>query len=106
MNARPPQPRYTATWDVKNIAIERKGDNAQLSLKDLTLKTAMLLALTRPSRSADLHSLDIAYLRTYNPEGICFIPTKLAKQKKAGKVAQTFFFPRFKVRREPHIMPS
>lgn len=95
-NARPPLPRYSATWDVNIVLehIESKGVNEKLSLKALTLKTAMLLALTRPSRSADLHSLNIGLVRS-NPEGICFLPSKPAKQTKAGKIAQEFFFPRF-----------
>ena len=95
-NARPPQPRYVSTWDISRVLdhIEKKGNNQNLSLKDLTLKTAMLLALTRPSRSADLHGLDIRLSRT-SPEGITFLPSKPAKQTKAGKTAQEFFFPRF-----------
>ena len=63
-------------------------------MKDLTLKTAMLLALIRPSRSADLHGLDIGLLRS-SPEGISFLPSKPAKQTRGGKVAQEFCFPRF-----------
>ena len=95
-NARPPQPRYVATWNINTVLnhIENKGNNENLSLKDLTLKTVMLLALTRPSRSADLHGLNIGLSRS-SPEGISFLPSKPAKQTKAGKVAQEFFFPRF-----------
>lgn len=95
-NLRPPQPRYTSTWDVNKVLghIEKKGENKDLSLKDLTLKTVMLLALTRPTRSADLHGLNISLLRS-SPEGITFLPSRPAKQTKAGKVAQEFFFPEF-----------
>ena len=95
-NARPPQPRYTTTWDVNKVLVHIEGmkNNEDLSLKDLTLKTVMLLALTRPSRSADLHSLDISHVRS-SPEGITFLPSKPAKQTKAGKVAKEFFFPKF-----------
>ena len=92
-NARPPQPRYTSTWDVNKVleCIEKKGDNMKLSLKDLTLKMAMLLALTRPSRSADLHGLDVRLMRS-NPEGLIFAAKRPAKQTKSGKVAQEYFF--------------
>ena len=48
----------------------------------------MLLALTRPSRSADLHSLDIRLFRL-SPEGV-------QQQTKAGKIEQGYFFPKFK----------
>ena len=59
--SRPPVPRYSAFWDV-GVVIEYLmplGHNESLSLRMLTLKTTMLLALTRLSRAADLCSLDI-----------------------------------------------
>ena len=95
-NLRPPQPRYSSTWDVNKVLdhITKKGANKDLNLKDLTLKTTMLLALTRPSRSADLHSLDIRLFRS-SPEGVTFMPSKPAKQTKAGKIGQGYFFPKF-----------
>ena len=95
-NLRPPRPRYTSTWDVNKVLdyIKGKGKNEDLSLKDLTLKTVMLLALTRPSRSADLRSLHINLLRS-SPEGIFFLPLGPAKQTKVGKMAQEYFFPKF-----------
>ena len=52
---------------------------------------AMLLALTRPSRSADLQSLDIQRFKHL----LEFFPSKLPKQTKAGKMPSTFFFPSF-----------
>ena len=50
-NSRPPQPRYAAFWDVGVIIqhIKGLGANKDLTLKQLTMKTVMLLALTRPS---------------------------------------------------------
>ena len=95
-NCRPPQPRYHSTWDVNTVLcyFEKLGRNDELSLSDLTGKTAMLLALTRPSRSADLHSLDIEYGRP-SPEGFTFLPSKLPKQSRMGKPTREFFFPRF-----------
>ena len=58
---RPPQPRYSYTWRVDQVTsyINDLGENDKLSLSDLTAKTVMLLALSRPSRSADLANLDI-----------------------------------------------
>ena len=60
-NSRPPLPKYSATWDIQKVLahLEKLGHNENLSLKDLTQKTTMLLALTRPSRSADLCQLDL-----------------------------------------------
>ena len=51
----------------------------------------MLLALTRPSRSAYLSQLDIRG-RQYKPDGVVFIP---AKQSRQGKPVTPFFFPSF-----------
>lgn len=52
----------------------------------------MLLALTRPSRSIDLSNLNIKF-RYFNPEGVTFKPTKLAKQSRQAKPMTDFFFP-------------
>ena len=53
-NKKPPQPRYTQTWDVNQVLeeIKRLGPNESLTLKALSLKLAMLLALTTVSRSS------------------------------------------------------
>jgi len=78
-HARPPLPRYTATWNVQVVldSILNWGDTASLSLKLLTYKLVMLLALARPSRSADLTSLCIDNCQ-YKPEGVSFLPSALA----------------------------
>ena len=52
------------------------------------------MALTRPSRSADLANLDLRF-RRYLPEGVTFQPTKLAKQSRQSKPMSEFFFPAF-----------
>lgn len=52
-NDRPPLPRYTRTWNVQSVLSHISvWVNDSLSLKQLSWKTAMLLALTRPPRSA------------------------------------------------------
>ena len=91
---RPPLPRYTCTWNVQTVLkyLDSLGDNDTLSLKQLTLKVAMLLALTRPSRSTDLSLLDIA-ARQYTPDGVTFLPSCLAKQSRQGKPISKFIFP-------------
>ena len=55
-NKRPPVPKYAHTWDVSKVTsyISSLDDNADLSLKVLSFKLVMLLALPRPSRSSDL----------------------------------------------------
>ena len=60
-HTRPPQPRYGSFWDVGVIIqhIKKLGPNKDLCLKQLTMKTVMLLVLTRPSQLLDLSKLDI-----------------------------------------------
>ena len=69
-------------------------ENDNLNPRQLTLKTVMLLALTRPSRSADLSSLHIQW-RSYHTEGVTFRPTHLAKQCRSSKQRADFIFPLF-----------
>jgi len=52
------------------------------------------MCLTRPSRSADLASLQLDR-RQYKPEGLVFLPSALAKQSVQGRVLREFFFPSF-----------
>ena len=93
-NVRPPIPRYSATWDVQKVLdfIEAGGKPSTIPLKLLTLRTVFLLAITRPSRSADLSQLDISRMRTL-ANGVAFVPTVLAKQSRQGKPIEEFFFP-------------
>ena len=70
-HSRPPLPRYSSFWDVGIMLshLKQLGCNDDISLRQLTLKTAMLLALTRSSRSADLSSLDLQ-TRSYVSNGV------------------------------------
>ena len=68
------------------------GKNESLSLKQLSWKTAMLLALTCPSRSPDLSQLNLTKKR-YKPDGVAFISRSLAKQSRQGKPVMEYFFP-------------
>ena len=95
-NSNPPQPRYTSTWDV-NVVIEylkTLPSNPTLPLKLLTMKTVMLFALTKSSRSSDLCLLSVEHYQL-TPEGICFFPTGLTKQSRAGRITNEIFFHRF-----------
>ena len=95
-HARPPLPRYSATWDVQVVldCILQWGDTDSLSLKLLTFKLVMLMSLARPSRSADLASLCIKNCQ-YKPEGVTFLPSSLAKQSRQGKPLTDYFFASF-----------
>ena len=64
-NERPPKPRYTTTWDVAKVTtyLSALGENKTLSLKLLTKKLLMLLALVSPERASVLWELNIRYLK-------------------------------------------
>ena len=95
-NIRPPVPRYSSTWNVQQGLnyLKSCGQSDTLPLKLLTLKTVFLLAITRPSRSADLSQLDIMRMRCRS-NGNSFLPSTLAKQSRQGKPIEEFFFPSF-----------
>jgi hypothetical protein len=63
-NVRPPRAKYSATWDVNFVLmyLRRLSPVAELSLKDLTIKLTMLLALTTGQRGQTLHLLDLKNL--------------------------------------------
>ena len=93
-NTRPPLPHYNTFWDVGVVLqyIKSLGDNSSLTLCQLSIKTAMLLALTRPSRSVELANLDIS-TGTYVASGVIFKPLHLSKQSRASRPMEDFFFP-------------
>ena len=63
-NQKPPKPRYTGTWDVNKVLrqISNMGENETLCLKDLTLKTSMLLAITTACRGSELQKLNPMFI--------------------------------------------
>ena len=58
-NSRPPQPKFSTTWDVGKVLdyIRSLGPTGSLNLRQLTHKLAMLLALANASRASELHAL-------------------------------------------------
>ena len=68
--------------------------NDTLSLRLLTLKSAMLMALTRSARSVDLSKLDIR-ARCDSETGVTFKAQHLSKQSRASKPLADFFYPRY-----------
>ena len=84
-NSRPPQPRYSATWDVDVVIryLKTMGENDTLSLKQLSQKLALLMALVDASRISELQALDLRY-RSYRPEGVVFHMPTLSKKRIVG----------------------
>ena len=60
-NSRPPEPRYSQTWDVSLVLkyIKSLGPSKDLSLKLLSRKLATLFALVLAHRSSDLSRLTL-----------------------------------------------
>lgn len=95
-NSRPPQPRYSFTWDVSVVVqyIRGLGLNTSLSLKLLTQKLAMLLALTSTERSSELAAHDPRF-RSFYPEGVVFNLPCLIKSIRTGKHLKQSFHASF-----------
>ena len=85
-NTRPPQARYQRTWDVNQVLehIRTLGDNSQMSMKFLTHKLAMLLALTNVNRAHELQRLNPALIRDHGHYIIWHID-KLTKVKRPSR---------------------
>ena len=62
---RPSSHRYAFTWDtVKLLSHYRQmQENSELTLKQLTLKLATILALLMSQRAQTIYSLDINYMK-------------------------------------------
>ena len=95
-HSRPPLPRYTGTWDVSKVLslLAQQDISDPCSLKVLSMRTAMLLALTQPLQLADLTKLDLKDYRI-SPEGVVFSPSGLAQQARPRRKLRDFFLPRF-----------
>ena len=92
---RPPQPRYSASWDVSEVLsnVQTWGSNDDLSLNHLSWKLVLLLALTRAPRVGELQALDCRHMQRL-PDGVLFRLSTLTKTQRSGG-PHTFFFPSF-----------
>ena len=94
-NSRPPIPRYTETWDVDQVLkhLISLPENQSLSLKQLSQKVAMLMALTSACRSSEICSFDTKYMDVKQDE-IVFTLTGLSKTRKATDRPLKMNFPK------------
>ncbi|KAK3108808.1 hypothetical protein FSP39_016198 [Pinctada imbricata] len=85
-NERPTKPRYTCTWDVDTVLrfLNSNEDNEKLSLKDLTLKVTMLIALSTACRSSEVSRLDMNYM-VIDDDSIMFSVPTLTKGRRCGE---------------------
>ena len=95
-NKRPPRPKYESVWNVDQVLmVFSDGSSIYLLLQDLTIKTAMLLDITRPCRRVDLAALDLNN-RSYVPERVVFQLSQLSRQSCMSHINVPFFFSYFK----------
>ena len=92
---RPPQPKYSQTWDVALVTkyLENLLNDSDLPITTLTKKCAMLLALSGSKRPSDLRALGIRF-KKHIPEGVTFQFATLTKTR-SSMHSMEFFFPSF-----------
>ena len=64
-NLRPPKPKYAKIWDVSKVLLflQKLSPAKLISLKELTLKLVMLIALSSACRVQSLHLLSIVNIQ-------------------------------------------
>lgn len=82
---RTPSPRYTTIWDVSIVLnyLRSLHPTSSLTLKQLTHKLVMLIALLSAQRLQTLQLLDVNNLHLDGKEAVFFLPNKL-KQSRPG----------------------
>ena len=94
-NKRPALPRYHSVWDVSQVLeYLRKIDLDGISLKSLTLKTCMLLALLSGQRVQTLKALSIGNMLLTDSE-VEFQIDVLLKQSRPGKHLSCISFKKY-----------
>ena len=93
---RPPEPRYSFTWDgnVLLTFLESWFPLSVLELKQLTLKTAALVALVSAQRSRTLSALSIDFMNS-TATGTLFVVNSLLKSSRPGKSSLMVSLPAF-----------
>ena len=83
---KPSLPRYEVIWDVNQVLNRLRSDPPIecISLKELTLKVVMLLALLTGQRTQTIHCLDVSHMIVTDKTCIFYL-TSLQKQSKPGK---------------------
>ena len=83
--SRPTVPRYTEAWDVGEVLsyLQKIPNSEDVSLKDLTLKTVMLVSLVSAQRGQTIHYLNLDDMIS-SETSITFMLKKPIKQSKLG----------------------
>ena len=83
---KPVLPKYSHTWDVYTVLnlLECYAPNDKLTLKELSHKLVMLLALLTGQRCQTIHKLSVKSMKLEDNKCVFYI-TSLLKQSKQGK---------------------
>ena len=95
-NSKPPSPKYATTWDVAKVLsyLATLSPNRQLSLKDLTFKLVMLVALVSADRGQSLALMDTRHKSTTHGKVTFFIMNH-TKTSRPGKPHKKIILPAF-----------
>ena len=95
-NKRPPEPKYTVTWDISKVMdhISTLGNIENLCTKVITLKPTTLLAILSSNRAPELTYLDIRHI-AFKENSVIFYFSKLTKTRKKCKSPPSFELKRF-----------
>lgn len=95
-NIRPPQSRYSSIWDVNAVLsyLRTLSPVRHLSLKDLTLKLVMLMALTNAARIDTVNKLSVTNVLKLKSEFVVNIDG-LLKQSRPGSLCSNLSFKAF-----------
>ena len=86
---RPSYPRYVVTWDVGKVLnfLAKWHPPSSLSLKQLTLKTVTLIALTSSDRAQTIHAMRVDRVSA-TPKGLDFVIYDILKTTRRGSPAK------------------
>ena len=92
LKGNPPLPRYKEIWDVDIVLkyLLSLEENCDLSLRDLSKKLVVLLAITAPKRASEIARLDKKFM-VINSEGATFQLTGLSKTQKDCNPKEVFY---------------
>ena len=94
--SKPPKPKYACTWNVQTALsfLESLKPLEDLTLKQLSYKAVLLLALTSAARAHELSSLDLTYSLKKEGSWEFTLPTH-TKTSRPGHPARKIFLPSF-----------
>ena len=104
---RPPTPKVCSTWSVKTLLqyLNSLESNAKLSLKDLILKTTILLALTSSARADELAALHLDFISKKEHSWEFTIPQHV-KNSRPNHPPRKLFLPSFPENRNLCVIES